>query len=333
MAQHGQIYALLIGINDYECDAVRNLSFAVADVVAFREVLGQRLQLREENCILLTNPSAGAGSVPRRNDVLRALTQFSKAPMGPDDTFILYFAGHGFADAGKSYLLAVDSDPAPELLADTAVPLESVVRLTRPVKAGQQFLILDACRNNPTTLGRSTRATCLDAAMARDIVTLSQGSSAEAGPCFPARATLSACWEGQVSYECPAQSHGWFSYNLLESLRNHASELLDVSEMAEHVRQRMRDRAWRDLPQAAGQEPHVVIEGRPVRLQMSIPRAAPSPPPPVVPAPQVVASGATKEETRLGCPACGRELVVNARAAAGAKGKREARVARVSLPA
>jgi uncharacterized caspase-like protein len=264
MAQHGQLYALLIGINDYEREAIRKLEFAVADVVAFHEILGQRLQLREENCILLTHPSAGSGSVPRRADVLRALAQFSRAPMGPEDTFLLYFAGHGFAAADKSYLLTVDSDPAlPELLAETAVSLETVTRFTRQVTAGQHLLILDACRNNPTTLGRTTGAACLDTAMARDIATLARAPSAGAGPHLPARAILSACWEGQVSYEYPAQSHGWFSYNLLESLRNHSSELLDVSEMAEQVRQRMRDRAWRELPEADGQEPHVV--SRPAR--------------------------------------------------------------------
>ena len=315
MSAPGNVYALLIGINDYESESVRRLQFAVADVLAFHEILGQRLQLRAENCILLAHPSAGTGKVPVRKEVLRALTQFSKARMGPDDTFLLYFAGHGFAAADKSYLLTVDSDPAPpELLEETAVSLETVARLTRRVTAGQHLLILDACRNNPTTLDRSTGAAYLDTAMARDIATLARAPSADrTGSCLPARAILSACWEGQVSYEYPAQSHGWFSYNLLESLRNHPSELLDVSEFAEQVRHRMRGRAWRDLPQADGQEPHVVIEGRPVRLRLNsleADQAAATPSESAPPSAKV-----TADEPRRRCPACGKVLRLKSNAA------------------
>ena len=331
MSASGNVYALLIGINDYESEAVRRLQFAVADVLAFHEILGQRLQLRQENCILLTHPSAGTGSIPVRKEMLRALAQFSKAPMGPDDTFLLYFAGHGFSAADKSYLLTVDSDPAlPELLAETAVSLETVTRFTRQVKAGQHLLILDACRNNPTTLSRSTDATCLDTAMARDIATLARAPSFGESPCLPARATLSACWEGQVSYEYPARSHGWFSYNFLESLRNHPSEVLDVSEIVEQVRQRMLDRAWRELPEAGRQTPHIVIEGRPVRLRLSGSQDATADPTPsgaappapaqrpqiVAPPPPVVVPEAIKEDRRLPCPACGKVLRLKPSAAA-----------------
>lgn len=63
------LYALLIGVNQYECAAVRWLRFAVADVVAFRRLLQDRMELDQRNCMLLSHPATGSGAIPRRTDV------------------------------------------------------------------------------------------------------------------------------------------------------------------------------------------------------------------------------------------------------------------------
>ena len=60
----------------------------------------------------------------------------------------------------------------PELLEETAISLPTVRKFIRQVKAGQQLLILDACRNEPTTLGRDAGSARLDETMAREIYTL-----------------------------------------------------------------------------------------------------------------------------------------------------------------
>ena len=75
MPDQGNLYALLIGINGYEQEAVRPLQFAVADVLAFKELLGERMGLDDQNCIVLTHPVTGQGDCPRRSDVLRALSR------------------------------------------------------------------------------------------------------------------------------------------------------------------------------------------------------------------------------------------------------------------
>ena len=112
MPVSGNVYALLIGINDYECEAVRRLQFAVTDVLAFRELLIRRMDLNPDNSMLLAYPPAiESAPIPRRAGVLRELDRFSAAPMRTEDTFVFYFAGHGFARDDASYLLLVDSDP------------------------------------------------------------------------------------------------------------------------------------------------------------------------------------------------------------------------------
>jgi uncharacterized caspase-like protein len=217
MSTAGEVYALLIGINDYECEAVRKLQFAVADVLAFREFLRERMGVKPKNCSILSCPDAGSGVVPRRNNLLRELGKFSKAPMGSDDTFVLYFAGHGFARDGTSYLLAVDSDPGSSiLLKQTAISLEIVHELLSEVRAGQQLLILDACRNEPLAHARGATSSCMDAVMARDIAAMARervDDNPQEACALRARAILSACNEGQASYEYPKGRQGWFSHN------------------------------------------------------------------------------------------------------------------------
>ncbi len=299
MATTGDLYILLIGINDYDCDAVRKLQFATADVLAFRKFLGEQMHLDDRNCITLSHPVGDSGQVPRRAEVLRALAQFAEAPMGPDDTFVLYFAGHGFAVGEKSYLLTVDSDPGMpellELLEETAISLPTMQKFIRRVKAGQQLLILDACRNEPNRLSRDAGSACMDRAMTRDIVTLARRGEKADTPDrrWPqARAILSACWEGQVSYEYRGGGQSWFCHNLLGCLRDCSSNEVEITELAEQVRQRMHKTAWRELPEAKAQEPHVVVEGRSVRLRLA-PRERV----------QVV-----EDSVRAECPVCGRTL-------------------------
>lgn len=265
----GEVYALLVGIDRYECSAVRPLQFAVADVVAFRDLLRRRMALTDERHVLL---GSGSGPAATRHSVLRAIDQFVKAPCGPGDTFIFYFAGHGFALEDQSFLLTVDSDPASALLLrETAISLKVLSEYLRIIRAGQQLVILDACRNEPTALERGTGGGRLDGAMARDILSLGRDDRRRAsgsGTEPTARATLSACWEGQASYEYPDGGHGWFCHHLLHCLGEPSSVEVEVTALCERIAQRMAKTAWRLLPEAEGQRPHVVLEGRPFRLRL-----------------------------------------------------------------
>ncbi len=285
MSTTGEVYALLIGVNDYG-KTMRKLDYAVADVLALREFLGERMGMKPNNCRTMTFPDTGSGIVPRRNDLLGELEGFCKARMGPEDTFVLYFAGHGFGRGDASYLLAVDSDPgSSDLLDETAVSWKTLRKFLSRVGAGQQLVILDACRNEPSALGRGAATAGMDAVMTRDIVTLAQDVVREdqGEKRLPrARAVLSACGQGQVSYEYPKGRQGWFCHNLLGVLREHPGGEMEVNELSERVRRRMEDSAWRELREAAGQEPYLEFQGRPLRLRMrplspGLQRFAPSP--------------------------------------------------------
>ncbi|MCK0149310.1 caspase family protein [Marivita sp. S6314] len=82
----------------------------------------------------------------------RALSQFGRSlrEKGPDTTGLFYYAGHGVQSFGSNYLLPVDVS-----LRDAAdldlegVEAQSVLRQMASARNRTNFVILDACRNNP----------------------------------------------------------------------------------------------------------------------------------------------------------------------------------------
>ena len=157
-------------------------------------------------------------------------------------------------------------------------------------------MIINACRNEPTTLTRDTASTCFDAAMARDVAALVRG---EAGgqlrkQAIWVRAILSACWQGQVSYEYRRGGHSWFCYNLLETLHTQVHDDIEITKLTELVRERMLMNAWQELPQAKCQEPYLVLEGRPLHLRLATVNSTQ----PRVPVAKVVPAGTTKHSQK-----------------------------------
>jgi len=190
------------------------------------------------------------------------MDRFSGAPMGPADTFIFVFAGHGFARSGHTYLAASDSEITSEaLLRETSISLETVRGFLAQISAGQHVLILDACREAPLKGTRSAGAQAMSASMTRDIGAVLQPSKAKAPRLTLAKAMLCSCWEGQVAHEYSQGGHGWFCNNLLAELDAVSGQSVSLSDLHSRVKNRMRQSAWRLLPVAKDQMPHLVIEG------------------------------------------------------------------------
>ena len=260
---------MFVGINQYETEQLRPLNYAVADVLAMRELLKERMELSEDRILMLTNPLRGNKLVPKRPEVLKALQQLSSAPMSEEDTFIFYFAGHGFSLEDETYLMTADSMPGTrKLLQDTAVSVHMLEEYLREIRAGQQLLILDACRNEPVTGRRQVGGEKCDNVMSRDLEELAEGVKAGARG-MKGRTILSGCWDQQVSYEYAAGKQGWFCENLMKVFREEAGgELRITNDWVAGVGKRMLERAWKDLPDAKYQTPHAIIKGEPVRLKL-----------------------------------------------------------------
>jgi Caspase domain len=87
-----------------------------------------------------------------RRAMSRALVEL-EGKIGPGDTALIYFAGHGFAIDGTNYLLPVDvpvAGPGQEgLVRDASFAANGLSDRLQEKGASTVILILDACRDNP----------------------------------------------------------------------------------------------------------------------------------------------------------------------------------------
>jgi uncharacterized caspase-like protein len=107
--------------------------------------------------------ASGFTVIERENATLRdmhlALREFGDR-LGRQSSGLFYFAGHGMQVRGHNYLLPVDADVAREdEVAFSALDLNAVMEKLDSAKNPVNFVILDACRNNPfgTRLQASAR--------------------------------------------------------------------------------------------------------------------------------------------------------------------------------
>ncbi|MGH9822572.1 MAG: caspase family protein [Blastocatellia bacterium] len=264
MVSRGRLFALLVGINEYE--AMCPLRFAVDDVLALKDVLEKRLDFSETNIVLLTDAISESDPVPQRAEILSRFEQVASAKMGDEDTFLFQFSGHGFAVEKTSYLMPFDARPElPLSLEDTAISLKMLTRYWEHITASQQIFILDACRKAIFANAKGDQPG-FDQNMERDAVALI-GSSAKAAP-RSGRAVLSACQLGQRSFEFEAEKKGWFTFHLLQCLREYRGLELNIDDLDRQVKQRMEDSAFRGPRGAVGQRSYFCREGEAINLPL-----------------------------------------------------------------
>jgi WD40 repeat protein/uncharacterized caspase-like protein len=236
LARPGTLYILAIGVNQYDNPAF-NLKFAVADATAFsEEVRRQQARLnrfaRTEVVMLLDQQAtranllaaldrlAGGGQAPAP-PALAALQ-----PAQPEDAVIVYFSGHGVADAARFYLIPHDlgypgptkvgtlndtlNDPAGwrQLLASGISDLD-LERRFEPVDAGQFVFILDTCQSGQALEAEEKRRGPMNS---RGLAQLAYEKGMN---------ILTAAQSYQAAWENAQLGHGYLTYALIvDGLRN-----------------------------------------------------------------------------------------------------------------
>ncbi len=137
----GTLYLLAVGVDDYP-NFNQNLKFAGADARAFRDLAiatTGRLHSAVKSLLLVK----GGDQSPTAAAVLGALEELQQA--GPDDTVMIFMAGHGVNDGADYLFLPSDARYVDgKWVADTVVSwrrLQDVLDHTR----GQRILLVDTC--------------------------------------------------------------------------------------------------------------------------------------------------------------------------------------------
>jgi hypothetical protein len=130
-----KLTALVIGNSTYEnVDALKNPTNDAEDV-------SDKLKYLGFSVTTLTNAT--------REQMEEALVQFGEA-LASSSVGLVFFAGHAFQIEGKNYLAGVDTRTAVEQSVKySALDLDYVLDIMKGAASPTNFVILDACRNNP----------------------------------------------------------------------------------------------------------------------------------------------------------------------------------------
>ncbi|MBZ5583976.1 MAG: caspase family protein [Acidobacteriia bacterium] len=202
----GKRIALIIGNNAYSISPLQN---AVNDARALDKALrgaGFQTILREN-----------AGKTAMEEATAEFLQQ-----LGPDDTALFFYAGHGIQIENENFLVPVDFEAASSVI-QAKFRCFSMAQLFEGLKnrSKRSFVVLDACRSNPVAAANS-----LQAGLAQP-----QNAGRETYTAF-------STGPGQVAADNPNGRNSWFSEALADIVGQRG---LTVDDVFTRVKKRVSD--------------------------------------------------------------------------------------------
>lgn len=235
--------ALLIGVGSYYDTALNPLPNAVNDTWALRDALVQAPNgFPEQNVVTMTNDAPALERRPTRSNILAVFETWIERA-GPEDTFLLFFAGHGVVSGGSLYLMPGDGRMT--LVEDTGIAYTEIESKMKALRIKRSVVVLDTCHSG----GGRGIAEEMTADMAKDIEEHSH-----------VQLTFASCKVNERSYEFPEKKHSVFTWFLLEGMKGAADTdhngSVSLSELTtyttEAVRQWAKAKGMDQTPRAWG---------------------------------------------------------------------------------
>ncbi len=201
--------ALVIGIDEYDDPRFPTLRYSRADAEAMGALLDDPMWSGFDEVVVLTAPERTS-----RVEILAALDDLSLS-LHRNDTFLLYFSGHGTLSterSGSSSVYICPRDAIHDRPASTSISVETLQHVFKRLPCRRKVLILDSCHNGEaksflddrTREALSRRRSPLDPRIADRV------SEAEAH--------LFAAALHQPALEDPDLQHGVYTFFLLQAL-------------------------------------------------------------------------------------------------------------------
>jgi uncharacterized caspase-like protein len=234
-AATGTRWALLVGVEQYENADITKLDFAVNDVRAVSRALTASVGFPADHVLTMTSDLQRANlDYPTAVNVLKRL-RILAGRIGPEDTFLFYFSGHGFSRGKEGQFLGTIEADATDLatLKKTTLELADIREQMEKIVARQVIFVIDACRNDPEK-SRGLADNPLQQDFSRTLRLVADAAArGQTGS-----AVLFACSDGERAFEDPQKQQGVFSYYLLEALQGKAGSAaadLTINDVAEYV--------------------------------------------------------------------------------------------------
>jgi uncharacterized caspase-like protein len=154
-----RLFLVAIGVNDYPkaSKELKKLDYSSADAAAFAQTLVKgAATLYDEVMPPVLLSSVGAGSKPpTRAQIEDALSIFKMA--GPDDTSVLFLAGHGVNDGSNYLFLPQDAEKESSgWRASTVVPWMTLQKALESTN-GTRVMFVDTCHSGGAYNARVTK--------------------------------------------------------------------------------------------------------------------------------------------------------------------------------
>jgi len=205
----GKRVALIIGNDSYSISPLKN---AVNDA----HLMDKALKTAGFQNIVLENG--------KKADMERAIGEFLDR-IGPDDTALFFYAGHGVQIENENFLVPVDFAQAATISAAkfACMSLAQVFDELKRKRAKCNLVILDACRSNPVTAKYS-----LEAGLAKP-----QDAPSETFVAF-------STGPGQTASDNPGGRDSWFTEALADYISQPALTI-ELNEVFTRVKKRVSD--------------------------------------------------------------------------------------------
>ncbi len=200
-------YAVIIGINNYNSDNVKDLGYAVEDAESIANLLIGKLGYKEENIHLILNEDATQINIKNK------LYQIAMEA-GENDRILVFYGGHGETIALPSggevgYLLPVDGNP--DNLFATGLSMQEFKQISEMTPAKHVLYLVDVCYGGIMTVGTRSLAKNNfndDEKYLKKITTES------------ARQIITAGGKGDTAQERAIWGHSAFTKELLTGIEN-----------------------------------------------------------------------------------------------------------------
>jgi WD40 repeat protein len=210
--RRGRLYVVAIGVDDYR-NFKQDLKFAGADARAFDEMLvakGAPLHAEISNRVL----AKGGDQAPTAANIRAALETFRNA--GPDDTIVLFLAGHGVNDGPDYLFLPADAKTEGRSWDQSTVINWEALQGAIETSKGRRIMLVDTCHS-----GNAFNARLLKDAADASI------------------AVYAATDAETLAQERPALGHGVFTYAVIEGLKGGADlsrdRFIEAQELSTYV--------------------------------------------------------------------------------------------------
>ncbi len=224
----GDVYAVIIGIGDYQDERIPDLRFTEHDAQEFSNVLTDPRYggVPPQHVKLLLHDEA------TYRNIKTAIGKWLRRKAGKEDTVIIYYSGHGAPENGDTYWVTHEAEI--ENLFATALDNNDIADMLARLESRRVITFLDACYS-AATVNRSDQT--------RNLQTeIPWASFAGEG-----RVTLSASDGTQLSLELDEFQHGVFTYYLLEGLKGGADAnqdgVIELEETWDYVKYQVTDAA------------------------------------------------------------------------------------------